>query len=405
MKIARIETFPVKLALRKPFIIASIANYWMFYVIVKVTTDSGVVGYGEAIPAWEVTGETQFSVIDAIGHLCEPAKTGITLMGKDVGTLDAVLELLRLINPSDKPAPICGAPSAKAALEQALLDAHGKHVQRSVHELFNGTPREVRFNRVIGILPIEETLSAVEEELTHAHPDKVIKLKVGIRSFGGLNDYERDVQVIRESRRLCQRHGQGTRLVADANQGFVDAPTTLSVLKRVEGCLDWLEQPILADDKLGFKRIKDSSDTKLMADESVHNSHDARLLLELRAVDYINIKLMKTGGMIEALKIAELAEGYGIPCQVGSMLENKLGTAMLLHTFYCHKNLKTIEAGFFGEIVDPIGEGISITERKVILTPSARGGHGISLNDDAILPKLIVRQDSALMNNIVFGAN
>src|SRR3989344_2977582 len=97
MKITSIKFIPIKLHLKEPFLIASVTNNEMFYVLVKLTTDTGIVGYGEATPAWEVTGETQFSVIDMINHLCEPQKTGFSIIGQDISSLEQIERLFSLL--------------------------------------------------------------------------------------------------------------------------------------------------------------------------------------------------------------------------------------------------------------------------------------------------------------------
>jgi len=389
MKIRKIETFPIKLQLKEPFVIASVVNHDMFYVIVKLTTDNNIIGYGEAIPAWEVTGETQFSVIDVINHLCEPNKSSLNLIGEDISTYKKVSSLIEKISSKNQPAPIWGAPSAKAAIEEAILDAYGKFIEKPVYELFNGKNRPVPFNKVISIYPIEETLEKVKQELEKGV--EIIKLKVGIKKIGDIDNYERDMQVIKEAKELIKAKPE-VKLVADANQGYIDADTTISILKQVEGCLDWLEQPVLADDKLAFKKIKEACDIKLMADESIHNYHDAELLLELGAVDYLNLKLMKTGGMISALGIADLAKKYNVKCQLGSMIENQIGTVICLHTFLSHDNFMGTELDSFLRLRQCIGKGVTTKESHLNIPD--KPGIGLEVNDQEIIENLITEQDS-----------
>src|SRR3989338_4158782 len=182
MKITKIESFPVKLQFKEPFVIANISNYDMYYVIVKITTDEGIIGYGEAIPAWEVTGETQFSVIDVINHFCEPKKSGFNLMGQDITTLDNVRNLFTKIIPQGHLAIIAKAPSAKAALEGAILDALGKKNNKPIYKLFGGKNRIIPVNKVIGIYPLEESLKHIQNAINSNV--NIIKLKVGIPNIG-----------------------------------------------------------------------------------------------------------------------------------------------------------------------------------------------------------------------------
>ncbi len=391
MRITALEVYPVKLAMREPFVIASAVNDDMFYVVIKLRTDEGIVGFGEAIPAWEVTGETPFSVIDAVHHLCDPSKCGFSLLGLEIGTLPEALAVVDRISPHTAISALAHAPSAKAALEQAILDALGKKLGKPVYELFGGENQPIPFNNVIGIFGVDETLRRVERML--AEGARTIKLKVGIRKVGGLDHFERDIAVIREARALIDRAGRSVKLVADANQGYATAEQAIAVIRRIEGQLDWLEQPCLAQDRLAFRRIKQVCDIPLMADESVHGYHDAELLLEDRSVDFLNLKLMKTGGLVEALRTAELAARHDVPCQLGSMLESELGTAFGCHAFLSHPNIRSAELGAFRRLRRSLGSGLQV-EGATLRVPNTPGC-GITVDEDALRAHLIKEADSA----------
>ena len=390
MKIVALETYPVKLSFREPFVIASTVNDDMFYVLVKLITDEGVVGFGEAIPAWEVTGETQFSVIDAVHHLCDVSKCGFSLLGQDITTLAEARALLQRISPQGAISAFAHAPSAKAALEQAILDAVGKRAGMPVYALLGGRNRPIIFNNVISVFEVEETLRRVAVLLGQGA--RTIKLKVGVRKVGTLDAFDRDVVVIKEARALIDRMNASVKLVADANQGYCTVAQAIPILRRIEGQLDWLEQPCLASDLLAFRRIKEVCDIKLMADESVHGFHDAEILLKEGGVDYFNLKLMKTGGMLEALRIADLAELHGIPCQIGSMLESQIGTAMGCHTLLCHDNIRTAELGAFRRLRESLGSGLQV--EGTTITVSGEPGFGIRVDEAGMRAHLITEGDS-----------
>lgn len=391
MRIAALETYPVRLSFREPFVIASTVNDDMFYVLVRLVTDEGIVGWGEAIPAWEVTGETQFSVIDAVHHLCDPAKCGFSLLGQDISGLDDARAVIALISPHDRISAFAHATSAKAALEQAILDAVGKRAGVPVYSLFGGANRPIAFNNVISIFGVEETLQRVDAMLRSGA--RTIKLKVGARKVGGLDGFQRDIDVVKEARALVDRVDSTVKLVADANQGYGTAEQAIRVLRRIDGMLDWLEQPCLASDKLAFRRIKDACGIKLMADEAVHGFHDAEVLLKDGGIDFINLKLMKTGGLLEALRIADLAVLHGVPCQIGSMLESEIGTAMGCHTFLCHDNIRTAELGAFRRLRESLGSGLQVEGHTI--TVSGRPGFGIAVDDERVRGHLITERDSA----------
>ncbi len=376
MKVSNIETFPVALEFKRPFRIANASFTHMYYVMTKIETDDGVTGYGECAPAWEVTGETQFSVMDCIHHLTEENKLGFSLIGQEVSTLQDVRGIMEILSPNDRLNIFWGAPSAKAGLEEALLDIVGKTQGKPIYELFGGKQKPVRFGHVLGIAPVQETLRQAKA-LLEKGVDK-IKVKIGVENMDGLENYQRDVEVILGIKDLIAQTRPATKMVADANQGFITAARAIAFLEKVPRCLEYLEQPVLAGDRLGLKQIKEHCDVPLMADESLHSYDDARILLELNAVDVFNIKLMKCGGMIEALKLANLAKQHGKRVVLGSMLENQVGAIPSLHAFFCDAIFETTESGFFTVLKANIGSGLSVNG-DFISVPS---GPGIGLEVD-----------------------
>lgn len=112
-------------------------------------------------------------------------------------------------------------------------------------------------------------------------------------------------------------------------------------MKKLEDCqLDWLEQPVKADDIDGLVEIKSKMATPLMADEGIRG---VREIIAKRAADKVNIKLMKSGGMYPAMKLAHMAEMAGIDCQVGSMVESSVGSAAGFHVAFSQKSMTSVE--------------------------------------------------------------
>ncbi len=136
MKITAIETIPIKLQMKEPFVIASVTNFDMYYVVVRVETDTGITGYGEATPAWEVTGETWQSVAACVDLFADGRLLGYSLIGREIGSLEAVREIMETIEPQHDIRLVYGNPSAIAALEQAMLDACGKAAGKPLYEMF-----------------------------------------------------------------------------------------------------------------------------------------------------------------------------------------------------------------------------------------------------------------------------
>ena len=117
----------------------------------------------------------------------------------------------------------------------------------------------------------------------------------------------------------------------------------------------------------------------LMADEAVHGYEQARLLLELGGVDYINIKLMKTGGLLRALDIIDLASEYGVRCQIGSMIESSLGASMGCQAALIRPQIVSTDLNSFDLLSENYAKGVQIegAELKISQDP----GCGMKFDD------------------------
>ena len=152
---------------------------------------------------------------------------------------------------------------------------------------------------------------------------RILKIKVGKE---GRADVER-IAAIRSA------VGPDILLRVDANQGW-NARQSVSIISAMEDKgldIELVEQPVKAHDIEGMKYITRRVQTPILADESVFSPADAVEIIRQRAADLINIKLMKTGGIHEALKICDVAEIYGVECMIGCMLESRLSVAAAAH--------------------------------------------------------------------------
>ena len=190
--------------------------------------------------------------MDCIHHLTEENKLGFTLIGKEVSSFQNVKDIMAILCPRDQASIFWGAPSAKAGLEEALLDIAGKTQGKPIYELFGGRKKPVPFAHVLGIAPVKETLGRAKELLENG-TDK-IKVKIGVEKIDGLENYQRDVAVVLGVKHLIEKIKPGAKMVADANQGFITAEKTIAFLKKVPACLEYLEQPVLAGDRLEIKK-------------------------------------------------------------------------------------------------------------------------------------------------------
>ena len=308
MKFVDIQTAEVFIPLNRPFKTALRVVENVEDILVRVVTDTGEVGYGEAPPTAVITGDTKPSIVGAIRDFIRP-----NLIDMDIEDLDGVMEKLH--------GCILKNTSAKAAVDMAIYDLYGKLHNRPLYKLLGGRKTEVETDLTISVNPVEEmvadSLSAVAEGY------RVLKLKVGRE---GLADVAR-VEAIRKA------VGKDIVLRVDANQGG-DAKQSVRIISAMEDRgldIELVEQPVPYYDLEGMAYVNSRVYTSILADECVFSARDAMKIIDMGAADLLNIKLMKTGGIHEALRICAIAESFHVECMVGCMLESKLAVSAGAH--------------------------------------------------------------------------
>ena len=308
MKISTNTVSELQIPLITPFNTAERTATCMSNMVVQITSDSGETGFGEAPPTAVITGDTKGSIRCAIEEFIAPAITGM-----DIEDIDGIEQRLKRA--------VVGNSSPRAAVDMAVYDLWAKSVGQPLYKLLGGHSDTIETDITISVNPLDEmvadSIKAVGRGFT------CLKIKVGKE---GLKDVER-IAAIR------QAVGPDIKLRVDANQGW-DTKTALRIIRMLEEKdldIDLIEQPVPAADFEGMKICTAASSIPILADESVFTSRDAIEVLEARAADIINIKLMKTGGIYEALKITGIAESYGVECMIGQMLEGKIATAAAAH--------------------------------------------------------------------------
>lgn len=276
--------------------------------IIEIITEDGIRGYGEASPAPAFMGETAYTIDMVIQKYIKPS-----LIGKNIFDIEKIHDLM------DE--SIYGNYAAKACIDMALYDAMGKTLQLPVYKLLGGKYRnEVDLSWVVGI---KEDLSRAIEEAEHYVNlgYKTIKLKVG-------NSPEQDYQLVKAFRTYF---GDKIKIRLDANQGY-DYVTAIKLFKRLEEfCLESIEQPVKRWDIEGMKKVRESLDVPIMADESVSSFNEALSVVAHNAADIFNIKVGKVGGLWPAKKIATVVEAAGMHATAGSNLELGIGSAASIH--------------------------------------------------------------------------
>jgi L-alanine-DL-glutamate epimerase-like enolase superfamily enzyme len=308
MQISSIDAFAFRLPVRRHFRWASLLKPLGGFVYVAITTDTGIVGVGEAnpLPDWAGDhgrhgGETQGSVIDMIKRVIEPALIGLdpTRIEAAHATMDRVLR---------------GNSYARCAIDMALHDLWGKALGQPLHVLLGGLSRErVAVAHMIGIMPAEEAV----EEAKGAQADGITALQIK-----GGEDAARDAAAVRGIRRAL---GPDVFLRLDINQGYGRAKRALQILAGLAADLDMVEQPVRDLDEMAV--LTGELPLDVIADESCWDAHDALELVQCRGADAISIYLAKAGGIAGARRVAAIAETAGLPCDVNGSLESAIGNA------------------------------------------------------------------------------
>lgn len=320
MKIVKAELFTLDLPFKVPFAVSYQTYYSMPTIIVKLTTENGTIGYGEATPDQHVTGETLGSTIAVLEHTLLPSIIGLSPF--DIEAIHMHMnEQVKFV------------PAAKAGIDIACYDLMGKLSGQPIYNLLGGQYRkEIDIPFVISIGNADETAVAAKKALHEGFGS--LKLKTG-------PDLKQSIESIRAVKKAA---GSDIPLRVDANQGWGTVSNTLHVLKQIEGLdIDWIEQPVYADDLDALAEIKARSSFSIMADEAIKDFKDLRLVIQKKAADYINIKLMKCGGIYPGLKLAAQAEMEGLICQIGSMVESSVASAAGLHLTMAKANIQSCE--------------------------------------------------------------
>lgn len=320
MKINQIEIFQIEMPLKEPFIIAYTSYDSMPAIIVKVTTDTGIVGYGESVPDEHVTGESVYTVFTALKYHLIPS-----VLGKDPRNIK---EIHNYMNQS-----LVQNGAAKAAIDIACYDILGKVSNLPIYSLLGGRKQtDPTIARVMSILEPEILAKQAKEALKEGYQE--VKMKLGTNPAKDLLR----VKAVREA------IGDKMLIRLDVNQGWSDVQTAKATIKQLEPYhISWVEQPIKQGDVSLFRRLSASTTIPLMADESMVNEQNLRTLIEDESVDYINIKLMKSGGIYPVYQFATQAELFGISCQIGSMVESSIASSAGFHVALSKDNIVSTE--------------------------------------------------------------
>jgi len=348
MKITDIRLGEISVPLITPFKTALRTVNSVKDIIVEIHTDTGNIGYGEAPPTGVITGDTKGAIVGAINDHIKKS-----IVGMDVEDFEEVLKKV------DK--CIIGNHSAKAAVDIALYDLYGQMYKQPVYKLLGGNRREIITDVTISVNDPDEmardSITAINKGF------KTLKIKVG-------KDAPRDIERMKAIREAV---GYDVNLRIDANQGWKpkEAVRILRMMEDEGLNIEFVEQPVAARDIDGLRFVTENVSIPVMADESVFSPEDALTILQTRAADLINIKLMKTGGLHNALKICSIAEIYGVECMLGCMLEAKVSVNAAVHLAAARSVITKIDL-----------DGPVLCSEDPVIGGAVFDNYKITLNDD-----------------------
>jgi L-alanine-DL-glutamate epimerase-like enolase superfamily enzyme len=350
MKIVGLEVWPVTMPLRVPYEIAYETVSSATNVFLRLETDSGTVSYGCAAPDREITGETPESVQKV---LTGPAREA--LVGADPLQRVKILEALQPL--------LADHRSAMAAVDIALHDFLGKRAGLPLYRVLGGHRDEIVTSITIGIMPLEETVDAAKNYVREGFSS--LKLKGG-------RDMEQDVERVLKVREAV---GANIEIRFDANQGYTVLQALEFVTRTKPANLELLEQPTPRGEPGLLGSVATQVPIPIMADESIMNLRDAFRIAADNLADMVNIKIMKVGGIHEALHINSVARAANCEVMVGCLDECGLGIAAGLHFALARSNIAYADLdGHLDLLNDPTRDAVILEQGR--LRPTDRPGLG-----------------------------
>ena len=351
MKITQLECWKVDFRLTEPYTIAYETIEKCTNVFLKAETDNGIVAWGCAAPDINITNETGESVLEASHTVIEPC-----LKGADPFRYLYLYEKMRKNLPKSS--------SALAMADILLYDIMAKVAGEPLYKFLGGYRNSMPTSVTIGIMPVKETVQKAME---------LYKRKFSILKIKGGKNVDEDIERIIKVKETL---GDNVRLRFDANQGYSVADSVKLVKSTKNTLIELFEQPTLINKEEQLGEVRKNVDIPVMADESLKTLKDVFRLTSNDLIDMINIKLMKVGGITEAININSVASSAGVETMVGCLDESSLGISTGLHFALSRPNINYADLDSFLDIRDDLFKN-AIILKDGILYPNGRPGIGI----------------------------
>ncbi|WP_374969783.1 dipeptide epimerase [Terrabacter sp. BE26] len=359
--IDRVTCTPSSVRLHTPFVTSLRRTETTDTVVVTITDSDGRTGWGEAPQVWQVTGESLASATACIELMLAPVVEGRALDDRD-DLAAAAAAVQRTVARNF---------GAKAAVDAALHDLHAQAEGTSVAAVLT-----TRHDGIPDVLTTDVTLSAgAADALAETARRRVadgfttLKMKVG-------TDASSDVQRVAAARDAV---GPDIAIRLDANQGWSreEAVQVIRALEVADLGVEFVEQPVVAEDVEGLAWVRGRVGLPIMADESCYGPYDLERIIRLGAADLVNVKLAKCGSLTVGRDMLRRAHNEGLRTIVGSMMESHVGVgaAAALVAAEPTSEVSDLDAGWWS-IASPVAGGVAYCGNQIRLPEAA--GFGIS---------------------------
>lgn len=308
MLITRITAGDLHVPLKVPFKTALRSVTEVHTLVLTIETDTGLTGYGEASPMALITGDLIDAMRAALDFLVP------RLLGRSLLDFNAILRTLHQ--------SLMHHSGLKAGIEMALYDLRAQALGLPLYQLLGGGDPQLKTDITISVNPIDTMIMDARRAVADGFDCLKIKL--------GGHTWRDDVQTVLTIERALGPH---IALRLDANQGWSPkhAVQVIAALEQAGVALECVEQPVKADDLAGLKFVTDHVLTPVVADEAVFTLPDAMNIFCTQSADVLNLKLMKTAGLSQAIEIANLARHQHRSCMMGCMIESAISTTAAVH--------------------------------------------------------------------------
>ncbi len=344
-------------------------------LVVKVVTDSGVVGFGEGIARQYVTGEVMESSLRFLQDHLIPELNGFHPSGPP-DLIEALAELLSEDNRAQAPAACC-------ALELAILDAAGKTWSQSVAQMLGGGDQPLIYSAVIPMMSPPSF-----HRLLHLIRDmemSFVKIKVG---------NERDTEVLSLAREIL---GHEVDLRVDANGAWSSEEAGKRIAAMMAYGISAVEQPVPKEDILGLKRVSEQVEIPVIVDESLCLERDAKKLVSLDACQVFNLRLSKCGGILAANRLYEIGRKKAIAAQLGCQVGETGILSAAGRQLASSRKLLYLEGSYSSYLLkdDIVNEPVEFGPGGVA-QPLAGHGLGVSVNEETLQRLAVMHEEIRL---------